>query len=618
MRGQVRSRLWLALLAGLSLCAGEPDAVADTLDLLYIDANVDGSSGGHTALRLGDTVYHYQNDRGYTRLARDGWERFRFVYNDLENRSIDLVRLSVRTEDAERIRERLNLLYLVQSRQVEHLEDLQRDIRLLKSWRDDEPLLMPGAGFFAPTSQSATLSRLREQLCEREGPRYLANLQSRYRHRLQSLRYQPVHGRSDASLAPDRYPRYPLTFSERLTDVGARWFAVNAMQGGWAVAEDRLIDVSRLLPPGQASLTAPERVVLARYREQLQATILAELARESPAGGPALLLALARLEAVGAALDSGHLLVLDILPSRPASELRELSTEDRAALITLAERLHERLQQQRAAALSSAEPDEMAYQRLELAGSELHEIEQGLATGRALRVSRDAGPPEGLGYIRPPLPTVGHAKLDRWPRQAEEQAAAFLARLRAHYGYELLTRNCVTELARAIHSSFPDTPAIRAALGAYIEPGAEQGFIPFRFFELARQRYRAQAVRHLPAFRHRAVERLLAAHDDWLTAIRESMTLSSSVYESRAGDSAFLFFTERQPPWARPLLGSLNLGYALGVSAFGTLSAPFDQGLRLAEGLRGALFSLPELAGWNIRKGSFDELTVRAASRDAP
>jgi len=42
---------------------------------------------------------------------------------------------------------------------------------------------------------------------------------------------------------------------------------------------------------------------------------------------------------------------------------------------------------------------------------------------------------------------------------------------------------------------------------------------------------------------------------------------------------------------------------------------PVDHGNMLMVGLRGALFSLPELAFFNIRKGSFPEFNRRAPER---
>jgi hypothetical protein len=95
---------------------------------------------------------------------------------------------------------------------------------------------------------------------------------------------------------------------------------------------------------------------------------------------------------------------------------------------------------------------------------------------------------------------------------------------------------------------------------------------------------------------------------DWRLWLRESNTLTSSIYRPREGDSAFLMFTEHAF-WTRPLLGTLNLGYALATTSAGLITAPTDDGVLLKEGLFGMLFSIPELGLWNIRKGTFNEMS---------
>ena len=56
----------------------------------------------------------------------------------------------------------------------------------------------------------------------------------------------------------------------------------------------------------------------------------------------------------------------------------------------------------------------------------------------------------------------------------------------------------------------------------------------------------------------------------------------------------------------RPLLGLANLGYATGGGVLGLVTAPFDGARRLRAAGSGAWYSLPELAFFNIRKGTFD------------
>jgi hypothetical protein len=87
--------------------------------------------------------------------------------------------------------------------------------------------------------------------------------------------------------------------------------------------------------------------------------------------------------------------------------------------------------------------------------------------------------------------------------------------------------------------------------------------------------------------------------------IRECNTLTSSIYHGTKGDTPFLFFTD-DVVWVRPLYGAINGAYGLITAALGVFTLPFDGGDLSLAGLKGALYSLPELFFFNIRKGSFN------------
>jgi hypothetical protein len=84
---------------------------------------------------------------------------------------------------------------------------------------------------------------------------------------------------------------------------------------------------------------------------------------------------------------------------------------------------------------------------------------------------------------------------------------------------------------------------------------------------------------------------------------RADLETLSSVYHPDASDSAFLFFTDDTVA-LRPLFGAANLVTAVAASAIGLATWPLDAGTRLRAGLRGAMFSVPELAFVNLRKGT--------------
>lgn len=85
--------LFLLLCPALQVWGAQADdgPGAVTLDFLYVNANAGEAAGGHTALRLGDSIFHYQFFPDATfLLVREPWAEFRFLYNDLHNRTISL------------------------------------------------------------------------------------------------------------------------------------------------------------------------------------------------------------------------------------------------------------------------------------------------------------------------------------------------------------------------------------------------------------------------------------------------------------------------------------------------------------------------------------------------
>ena len=108
------------LLATALVAAVAPAARPDTgtaLDFVHIEANVGGASGGHTALRLDDRVWHYQLcDDELLTLKREDWQLFRFKYNVLQNRPLHVARVPVENDSLARVRDHLNGVHQAQHR----------------------------------------------------------------------------------------------------------------------------------------------------------------------------------------------------------------------------------------------------------------------------------------------------------------------------------------------------------------------------------------------------------------------------------------------------------------------------------------------------------------------
>jgi hypothetical protein len=207
-----------------------------------------------------------------------------------------------------------------------------------------------------------------------------------------------------------------------------------------------------------------------------------------------------------------------------------------------------------------------------------------------------------MRHARPALPW-SDATLASALARARATERRQVERIRARYGYDLFRRNCATELARTLDD----------ALGADGIGDGPLDFVPLALSARLRRLPAAAATTDLPSRRRTAITRLTAERSALLTALRESNTLTATTYDRNPDDSVFLFFTEGRP-LARPLFGTVNLGVGLGATLAGMATLPLDRGHLAWGGLRGTLFSLPELAFVNIRKGTYD----RFAAADGP
>ncbi len=187
--------------------------------------------------------------------------------------------------------------------------------------------------------------------------------------------------------------------------------------------------------------------------------------------------------------------------------------------------------------------------------------------------------------------------------QLKNNSELFRKKLHVLYSYNLITRNCVTELFETIYSCFASKAEITKELGGYLKPHEFVSFIPFYAFYLFKQDFPQASVEIYSSYRKRQLSKLSKKEGVW-SEMKESNTLTSSIYYPWEGDSTFLFFTDNVV-LPRPLLGAANIIYAAVNMVGGVVWSPIDEGELLRRSVRGVVFSLPELAFFNIRKGTF-------------
>jgi hypothetical protein len=618
-------------LAGLLAAASARGA--PFVDYLHVRAGDGASSGGHAGIRFGEWTYDFQHERGLVRMRRQLSRDFQDDYRTFQNRPIELSRVPTSEETYALLRDAFDRHYLVQDRQIEILHEMQRDTRLLEALLERGGagrFEVRGVAFFFPAEGAVlggplpagaapgVLGRLRARIETLHGIGFLAARRRAVAASLDALRAEPLEAES-ISLDPERYPVAPDSFSRRYAQDLAALFALAALE------RPRPLQPGVLTPPPsdpEDSALALDDAEIDRMRAQVAALLedMAELAASHrPDWGEPLLLGMARLAALEQSIRSGRLVTLEALAG-DAPRMR-LTARRRALLPALLEEAASDLGRARAGWLGSTAPrswHETAYVELEAAASRWVELDSARAGAEDLRVRRGLLVPEGSARVRSLPPLRGEPlPLDERLRESQEAAQRYRERLEAHYGYQLVVRNCVTEIFRTLDAALGPRAQEESErrLGGYVDPAGSLNFVPWVASHRVQHRYAGTASSHLPSYREYQLERMARTGSRLGVALRESNVLTATLYQPVADEGFFLFYTDG-PALSRPLLGALNLVAGLAKSGVGLALLPKDRGRTLRSGLEGALFSVPELFFQNVRKGRNDY--VPPAQRPPP
>jgi hypothetical protein len=506
----------------------------------------------------------------------------------------------------------------------EHVHRLQResrrDVALLEALGagGDVSMLVRGAGFFAGRGDPAggaspALAALRRRIAERHGADWLAQRRAAAQLALRETSLAPMD--VDTLVAdPLVYPVAGTSISRRIEVSLAALAALDAIEQPRPLAAG--VRAGEMQGAGAALALDPASCDRLRAaRAALEDTAIALAASRRPDWGEALLLAAARLVAIDESLAAGRLVTLDALPA-DARVLR-VSRRRRALAPALLAEAREDSNRARERFFSGNGFREAEWSALEEATSRVAEL-RGAADGApVLRVASGPLLPEGRARVAVAArPAATPAELERALGTARDAERIHRRALEAQYRYDLVARNCVSELFRTVEAGLAAQQGAPAAaegagvlafvareserrLGGYVDPAARANFIPFMSSHNVRARWEVEERIHLPSAREHVVTR----EGTLRAALRESNVWTSTLYAPADASGFFVFFTDGSWP-LRPLLGAINLGAALARSGIGILELPFDRGRGLRDGLDGALWSVPELFFANSRKGT--------------
>jgi len=625
----------------LFLATGRVALAESFIDYLYVEANEGDSSGGHVALRFGEEVFHFQHESpGVLKLQRTPAAAFRYSYSMLGNRSIRESRIAVAEDTYSLLRDAFVRLQLIQGAQLEIRDALQQDVTLFELLLRQGPLpgggreiVLPikGLGYFLPDQQSSrkaaadapsrenaahspALLSLRSRIPDTYGETFIADRMAGAQAALRGLTLR-ASGKPVARLSRDDFPSVPSPLSTRYQE------SLHALCALQLLKDAPPLRAGTFWRPGTDvfELTPSEAPALQRFAAQLEQELVQLVNSPRADWGLPFLVGLARLAAVEASLASGRLVLLDLFP--PGSELSPRHDAAlRPYLKAMEGELSEVFLRKRKGFFAAETFREADYAALERSGNLLLDVDRALLTGAALRATpQDTFPAREAKVSVPPPGLPKEANLERELASARAVDADYRALLDRLYGYDLVRRNCVTEIFAVINHALARLPAGREGspsasqsaarsesakrLGGFVDAGHGLTFIPFVSSGAVEKSYKVVASRNLPSYRSARLAEMREHEPSLKVFWRESNTLTSSAYRPGPGDSAFLFFTDDTVLF-RPLFGAFNLLAGLGEGLFGVATLPLSGADRLLAGTKGLLFSLPELVFVNLRKGS--------------
>ena len=584
---------------------------AKIFQYLYIEANEGTASGGHVALQIDDEVFHYQYHDGLIRLNRDNSHDFRFDYLYLQNRPLHIADIDILDNSFALLKDHLKREFWDQSRQFKRLQSIQDDNDLLEwlislkatpSKVKQHNLQLPGAGLFYSSqdfsiesaisgeceTQSAAqkiLPALRSQILQRYGSDFLTQRKQALQQTIREL-----------NLSTARFADIQISyrFSERYLDL------VNALLAIQAIQEFRALSnhACHTLPGTEWQLNASQLNTLQNYQKYLLDSALTLIDSKRPDWGQALFVALARIVVLQQSLDSGMWVFLDDFKADADSITTASYSNQANAKSQQRDLAKQRWSQQWTALNQDSDFNDVRYNDLELLSNRYHEWQTSLSTKNLRLHGQQLLPLQPLKLPITVLPDLNIQALQQRLHATQTAISTLNAELQTQYGYDLITRNCVTELSRSIRLALTNETDVSGPIAAGNQ------FVPFMAFANLASLYPVRQIQSLPSFRQQQLSQLYANEFPAWVYLRESNILSAELYHYNPDDALFVFFTDDGFLF-RPLFGAFNTLAGLGQSILGLFEWPFDAGERLRNGTRGLMMSLPELAFINIRKGSY-------------
>ncbi|TGK04814.1 hypothetical protein EHO59_08125 [Leptospira semungkisensis] len=584
-----------------------------SFDFIYVDANTGQSSGGHSAVRMEDTVFHFQfYPDGIFRIVKESYDRFSYSYNIYSNRTSKIAKIQMSEAELEKIRDGFEKVSVIQFKHLKNLESIRRDLSFLKEISEpNKSIRIKSLGYFQEGNRSDILLKLREELDRKKGKGWLGKIRSELKSELSNSVLEKKFEIS--SLLPKvevgTYPFYKGGISSWFIPKLEKLSVLEILDGEFRLNQDTVFS-SASYP-----LSPEEKLKLTVLKDSIFASVVDLLEEDAPDWGHPAIVNLARLLVLEKSIESGKLHYLISFPDTSDSISPEVFKEHKEFVKQSQKVLLEAAKNFRDDIFKNESISEEDYQILEDLENRDWELRTGMQRGISIRNTFEKLSPDLSGTFLYSFPIPEKENIDLLISQAEKKEGEYYDTLKLFYNFKLVSRNCTSEIFDVLNFSLNEKE-YRESLGERINPHRSFSFIPFVAYDTILTNWHVKHLETEFSYRKSELKKMYSTNSDmWYVYFRESNTLTSSVYRSNEDDPSFLFFTD-DLFLLRPIYGVANLGWGLGNSILGIFTLPFDKGKRIQNGLQSAFFSLPELVFFNIRKGSFPNAPSRKAQKD--
>ncbi|NVN98108.1 MAG: hypothetical protein HXX17_02215 [Geobacteraceae bacterium] len=628
------------------VCFADADilsASTKTIKYIYIEANEGDSAAGHTAIRFGKDTFHFQHEpSGLIRIKRFDSLNFDYLYSQLGNRGLKESWISVSDDTYALIFDGFSQFLLIQDEQFNLLETLRKDVtfyefllqrnQLPTSSEKISSYPLRGLAYLftsdldqqalsvinpAADNPDKLFSNLKNRINDKFGENYLSERITSAQDLLRKNR--PLSLRSaEYKPSKDSYPAYGISTSTLFEDSLLALYALEYINAPLSSFPDSYWS----MPGDSFRLSFDETVVLRLYAEKIENDLLDLISSSRSDWGYAFILGLARLASIHASISSGTFVFPDIFSSAPSHKISKKPPEYLKSYRGDVEKL---FQKRRKEFFESLEMRESDYAALEYLGNNFMELDRAINEGVIPRDLPEIPVPSRLlRRSSLPLPEFDQKEVEaelEIARLTEKEYGLLLSEL---YNYDLFKRNCVTEIFNIIDGVLQKDAMLKEnaastlktglakdnsvkRLGGYVDPAGKLSFIPFVSSGEVDACYSVTEKRVKRSYRSERLAEMKQRESSLTVFLRESNTITSTIYSRSPNDSPFIFFTDDTVLF-RPLFGIFNLMAGVGETLVGVITLPFEGSKRVYLGAKGILFSLPELFFINIRKGSLEYL----------